>query len=307
MQGLACKVQQQIQNQIRNRISKKEHQEILLGILLGNDEGMEQETKENFIGSSLSHVLAVSGMHVAYMIIIVNFLLSTCKVGKRKTKIITIGFLIFFMLLTNNTPSVKRACIMTSLGIVAFLINQKSDVINNMAISLFLILIQNPFSILNTGLILSYSASLGIILLSPIFLEEKIREDNKSRKIWAKKIKPIIVVSISAQIAIFPISIVLFQTISLTFIFSNLLVSFIIGSIMMLGFLISIPIEIPFFFPIVLMILDMLLTLLMKISEIFSGVPLSHILVCPPNLIVIILYYASVFFWIYQTKLKRKK
>ena len=276
-------------------------------MLLGNDEGMEQQTKENFIGSSLSHVLAVSGMHVAYMIMIVNFLFSICKVGKRKTKIITIGFLIFFMLLTNNTPSVKRACIMASLGIVAFLVNQKSDVINNMAISLFIILIQNPFSILNTGLILSYSASLGIILLSPIFLEGKIGEENNTRKVCFKKVKQIIAVSISAQIAILPISIILFQTISLTFIFSNLIVSFMMGSIMMLGFLISLPIEIPFFFPIVLTILNALLTLLIKISEIFSELPLSHILVCPPRLIVIILYYTSVFFLIYQKRLKRKR
>ena len=217
LQGLACKVQKQIQKEIRSKILNKEHQELLLGILLGEDEGMSTQVKQNFIDSSLSHVLAVSGMHVSYIILMINFLLSIVKIGKRKTKIVIMVFLIFFMVLANNTPSVKRACIMSSLSIFAFLINQKSDVINNMAISLVIVLVQNPFAIFNTGLILSYSASLGIILLSPIFLNQSQEGNGKIR--WNKKIKSIIIVSISAQIAIFPIQMLLFQTISLTFIF----------------------------------------------------------------------------------------
>ncbi len=278
-----------IENQIRKKIKTKEHQDILLGILLGNDEGIEKETKQNFIGSSLSHILAVSGMHVAYVIAITGYILTLLKIGKNETKITTIFLLIFFMLLTNNTPSVRRACIMAILSIIAILIGRKSDNINNMGISLLIILIQNPFYILNTGLILSYIATLGIILLLP-----KENEKNLLQKIMQ--------VSISAWVAIFPINMILFRTISLTFIFSNILISSIIGIIIILGFTISIPIYIP----IVPTILEVLLSALTKITEIFSNIPISNILVCPPTYLIISIYYIILLFGIYFKKLKRK-
>lgn len=230
-------------------------------------------------------------MHVAYIITIVDYLLNKLNIGKRKIKIITILFLAFFVLLTNNTPSVRRACIMAGLSTMAMLINQKSDIINNMGVALFITLIQNPFSIFNTGLILSYSATLGIIVLMPILLKKE------------GKIISIIMTSICAQIAILPISIILFQNISLTFIFSNIIISFLIGIIIMLGFIISIPINIP----ILPMILDILLSILTKVSAFFSNIQLSHILVCPPDIIFVIFYYGMLLFLIYIKKIKRKR
>lgn len=308
LEKIVCNTQNIIENAIRNNIKKKEHQDILIGILLGKDEGIEKDLKEDFVNSNLSHILAVSGMHVAYIITIVDYLLSTLKIGKKQTKIITIFFLIFFMALANGTPSVRRACIMAGIGIGANLIYQKSDIINNMAISALVILVQNPFAIWNTGFILSYSATLGIVLLTPIFLpKEETVEKNKWKKIWIQKIKPVFVVSISSWIAIFPISMLLFGTISFTFIFSNLMVSAIIGTIIMLGMVASIPIHIPIVSDILFSLLDFLLAILTKISQVFSSMPLSHILVYPPSIGIIILYYGSVFLWIYQKKLNRKR
>lgn len=308
LQNIACKTQKIIENQIRKSTLQKEHQEILIGILLGNDEQIEQQLKEDFVNSSLSHILAVSGMHVAYIITIVDYLFSKLKIGKKKTKILTIFFLVFFMSLANHTPSVRRACIMASLSIFANIIYQKSDVINNMAISILVILVQNPFSIFNTGLILSYSATLGIVLLTPIFLsKENVVEKSSLRKIWNQKIKPVIVVSISSWIAIFPISIMLFNTISFTFIFSNVIVSNIIGIIIMLGIIVSIPIKVPILSNIIFTFLNILLLILVKVSEIFSNIPLSHILVGSPNVLVVILYYLFVLLLIYKKSLKRKK
>lgn len=283
-----------IENQIRKKVKTKQHQDILLGILLGNDDGIEKEIKQNFIESNLSHILAVSGMHVAYITAITTYILTLLKIGKRKTKIITILLLTFFMLLTGNTPSVKRACIMAILSTIAVLIGTKSDNINNMGVSLLIILIQNPFYILNTGLILSYIATLGIILLSPKEQEKEIKP--------LQKIKQIMQVSISAWVAILPISIVLFRTISLTFIFSNILISFIIGIIIILGFIIIIPINIP----ILPIILEILLSLLTKITEIFSKIPISNILVNPPTYLVILIYYIILLFWIYIKKINGK-
>ena len=91
-------MQSVIESQIRKKIENKEHQDVLLGILLGNDDGITKDIKEDFRRSSLSHILAVSGMHVSYIITFVDYMLNKLKIGKRKIKIITVLFLAFFVL-----------------------------------------------------------------------------------------------------------------------------------------------------------------------------------------------------------------
>jgi competence protein ComEC len=291
-----------MEEQICKKIESTEHQAILMGILLGKSDKIDDEIKSYFTGSSLSHILAVSGMHIGYIISIVNYILSKMKMGKKNTKIFTIALLIFFMELANNTPSVRRACIMAILGIVAVLINQKSDIINNMAISLFIILFQNPFSIFNKGLILSYGATLGIILFSKIFLKTKENFEKENKTSIIDKIKNIVLISIFVQISILPINIYFFQSVSTVFIFSNILVSGIIGIIIVLGFIICVPINIP----ILPTILDFFVSILVEICKIFATFPIARITVSPPSIFVIALYYIALFFFIY-IKLLRKK
>lgn len=192
---------------------------------------------------------------------------------------------------------------MAILGIMAVFVHQKSDIRNNMAISLWLILIGNPFAICNTGLILSYSATLGIVLLSPIFMAKAPKsEKNTWQANVLQKIKEVMIVSVSAWVSILPINMVFFQTISLTFLGSNVMVSFLMGLIVPLGFLISLPI----WLPILPEVLNILLKILIWTSEVFSGLSLSHILVCPPPITVILLYFLVLLTWVYLRNLKKK-
>lgn len=109
---LANKVSNYIKQVVENNIENKDNKNLLLGILLGNDEELKREIKENFQDSNLSHILAVSGMHVSYVILGITILLNKCKISKKVMKITTIVLLIFFIFLTGEAPSVKRACIM---------------------------------------------------------------------------------------------------------------------------------------------------------------------------------------------------
>ena len=108
-----------IVNLISKNIENKENANILIGILLGEDDNIFEDTKESFRRSSLSHIMAVSGLHVGFVVIGINILLRVLKISKRNSKIITIVFLILFCYLTGATPSVKRACTMTILTIGA--------------------------------------------------------------------------------------------------------------------------------------------------------------------------------------------
>lgn len=141
-------------------IANKDASGILIGILIGNTNYAEDEVIENFKNSSLAHMLAVSGQHVSYIVLAIGCALKLCKIGKKTGKFITIFILIVFMILTGLTPSIFRAGIMGILIIVASLMYRKSDIYTNMFLSLFIILIVNPFAVFDIGVWLSYRRSI---------------------------------------------------------------------------------------------------------------------------------------------------
>lgn len=277
--------------------------------MLGNDDELEKDVKESFQNSSLSHILAVSGMHVSYVILAISIILNKAKIPKKIGKIFTIIALIFFIFLTGEMPSVKRAAIMAILAIGAGLIYRKNDTITSISTALLIILIQNPFSIMDIGLILSFVATLGIILfykiILKIFNEKTIDKEKTNKEIYQKyteKIKEIISVSLSAQILIFPISILLFNKISLTFLISNILVSFFIGIVIIIGFIaIIFPLKILF------IILNFLLNALKNIAIFFAKIPLSKITVTTPNIGKIVAYYIIIAIITYVYILRKKE
>lgn len=111
----------------------------------------------------MAHILAVSGAHVSYVMITLSLLLKKCN--KKVYLICTIIILAFFMILTNFTPSVVRACMMAIIALTAKLIYKRSDIYNNLGISALIILLYNPYTILNIGFQLTYLGTLGIVLL----------------------------------------------------------------------------------------------------------------------------------------------
>lgn len=312
------KIQILIEDVTLKIIPNEDSRNLLLGILLGNDDNLNKDIKEYFKDSSLSHIMAVSGLHVSYVILGVSVILSKTSISKNNTKLLTIFVIIFFIFLTNFSPSVVRAGIMAILVLVSSILHRKNDISTSISIALFLILINNPFSIMDIGLILSFFGTIGIILLHKNILNKISKKDKKEITIYKKnklnklysKIKEAIAVSISAQIFILPCTILFFNTVSTTFLFSNLLVGFIIGTVIILGF-ITIIISIKFIYigKYLALVLNILLEILIKISEFFSSIPFSKIIVTTPSINSIFIYYVCVIFinYIYFIKNKEEK
>lgn len=96
---LVKKIENKIKEKANTLLPEKEAN-TLLGILIGDKENLEEDLQESFRKSNLSHMLAVSGAHVSYIIIAIAFIINKSKVSKNKGKIITIALLMFFMILT---------------------------------------------------------------------------------------------------------------------------------------------------------------------------------------------------------------
>ena len=308
----------QISNQISNKIIlntkkilKEETSSILLGLILGYKLDLDEETQENFRNASMSHILAVSGMHVGYVILGINFIFKNL-IGKRKTNILSILILIFYMFITNFSPSITRAGIMGIIMIFSKLIYRKNDIYTSISISLFLILIYNPFLIQNLGLQLSYGGVIGIILFNKSILKflKNIKVKNKLYKYrirpkiqkYLDKIKEIISVSTSVQIFILPIILYNLNIFNPYFLISNLVLSFVIGPIVILGFLFIIIVCLNTSIAVIFSpMIQIGIKILIFISNI-GKLPFSKIYIATPSLFSILIYYLSliVIFFMYK-------
>lgn len=299
---LANKVSNSMKIKIEQNLSN-ETSKLLSGILIGNKNNLQKEIQEDFRNSSLSHVLAISGMHVSYIMLGITFVINKMKFNKKISKIITIFILLFFIILTGKTASVTRACFMSSYIILASLFHKKAHVLASISISLLIILIINPYLILDIGLQLSYGGTIGIVLIYPILKKLKKKKEDKNSKFKKiihkvkEKILDIILITISANLVIFPIVLFHYNTISFTFIISNLLISPIIGIIIILGFIsvfasyIISPIS-----KVMFLILQTFLNLLIKIAHFCAELPFSKVYFPTPKIYVIIIYYVFLIF-----------
>ena len=103
-------------------------------------------------------------MHISYIIIVLKKLLSKLAISKKFKYIIIICFLVNFLIFINYPVSAIRSVIVQSVNLIAFCINRKSSFLNNMCISLFIILEINPYNIQSVGMWLSFGGVLGIFL-----------------------------------------------------------------------------------------------------------------------------------------------
>ena len=310
-------------NKISNKIIKnakeildEETSSILLGLVLGYKTDIEETIQENFKNASMAHILAVSGMHITYVILGASIILKNI-LGKRKTYIFCIFILIFYMFITNFSPSVTRAGIMGILMLLSKIIYTKNDIYTTIAISLFLILINNPFLIQNVGLQLSYGGVIGIIsfnktlikYLNNIKIKNKIYKYKIKPKIqkYLNKFKEIIAISISAQLFISPIILENMNTFNPYFIITNLILNIVIGPIIIIGFLfIIITLINKNIANLFCVIVKLAIKILLFISNV-SKLPFSKIHIPTPSLFSIILYYLSIYLILFIYKIYSSK
>lgn len=283
-----------------NRNMPKRTANFLLGILIGERDNIQEDIIESFRTANLSHILAVSGAHTSYIILGITYLISKSKTPKRIGYIITIINLLIFIIITGASYSVVRACIMAIVVIGAKICYRKENFFTSICISLIIILIQNPFAINDIGLKLSFMGTAGIVIfnksITNFFIKLKIKQ----------KIAEALSVTFSAQLMIMPITILNFNTISLTFFISNILASPLLGIIIIFGFIsifissILNPIS-----KILFLILHIFLELLILVSKVTEKIPGSSILVKTPNILFAIVYYILILFFNYFFVIKQ--
>ena len=188
-------------------------------LVLGSANDIDPELINAFKTTGTFHILSVSGMHVGVIYLVLSVFLISLK---RKTffriirGIILLSLVWFYALITGLSPAVLRAAAMLSFIIVGECFEREPNIINTLAASAFILLIIDPFQLMNIGFQLSYLSVAGIVLIHPLINDRWKPRFKIIQLIWG-----LTTVSIAAQIASSPLSILHFHQFPNYFILSN--------------------------------------------------------------------------------------
>ena len=131
---------------------------LLQGLLTGDESRMSDQLYTSFRRAGLAHLLAVSGLHVGFLTGMIYLL-----PGRKKHRIfLAVPLMVCFALMTGGQSSVWRAVVMGSLLLAAPLFGRETDPLTSLSVALLLLLLPNPYAILNVGLQLSFAAVAGL-------------------------------------------------------------------------------------------------------------------------------------------------
>ena len=284
-------------NNIRNNILtthskylKSPNLEILGGIVFGDDAVAPPDyIKSTFINSGLLHILAASGMNVAFIFGFWFYIMNFLRVPYRMNIIGGIIMVILYTLMTGLGASVLRAALMLVFILIGKLIDRDAHSVSLLSFVAFLLLIYNPAYINDVGFQLSFVVTFGLLTTANVVFE-KIKDIKLPD--W---FKAGIIIPIVAQIWVAPIQMFYFNTISTYSIFANILTVPFLSVISFGGFVSSILATIKPFADIVCMVFDFVLKYVLDIvviiSNYFAQLPHSILKTTHPSVVQILIYY----------------
>lgn len=176
---------------------------LIKAILLGDKSDLSKELKRDFKTLGLSHLLAVSGLHLSVLFGLWSLILTKLQVPLKLRCVILIPLALFFSALCGFSPSVLRSSIMLILFLLSKVVDEESDSFTSLLFSASFMVFLSPYGVLDVGFLLSFFATLGILSTAGI----RFKEQKKGRKYQRilKKLGNSVLVSMAAQIAVIPV------------------------------------------------------------------------------------------------------
>lgn len=219
---------------------------LVRALVTGNRDNLSDPFTTSLQRAGLSHTVAVSGMHLAFLAGLLSMLFGGWR---RLASLVTIPVTILFTLTAGCTPSVVRAAVMILLLHIGPLFYRERDEFTSLGGALLLLLLYNPFSAAHIGLQLSFAAVAGIFLCAQplqtaLMARIPFRPAKRWTLWWAVQLAPKFIVStfcatLGASVFTVPLSAIYFQSVSLIAPLSNLLTLWAVGILFGAGVLIG--------------------------------------------------------------------
>lgn len=282
-----------------NKSLPRQQAGLLNGMLIGYREGLSQEVQEAFSDAGLTHIMAVSGANVAFLILPLSLLFKLLRCGKKLSNLLIIAFLILFVFITGFEPSVLRAVLMASVILLSQVLYRKPDTYAAIAFSCLLLLAISPCMLFNIGFQLSYAATLGIVMLYRN-IKQLI-----TCKVIPDKVAQIIAATLSAQLGVLPLTLIHFNKLSLISLISNILAAPMLEMITILGMLMAILGQFSLFLSTFVGYLNnIFLSAILYITKWSSDLSFATIKTVTPSIILVAGYYLLIWFLFWYKPLK---
>ncbi len=213
---LILKVRNTFAARIKSTLKNDQTADLGLSYLLGMKTDLDDGLSENLRLVGLVHLVVASGAHLS---ILVDFTRKVFgKFSRMAGLILSVIFVLFFMVLVGFTPSILRAGIMAILSLIAWYTGRKIAPWRLITLVAAATLLMNPMFIIDLGWLLSFASFAGIMILMPILI--KFLYGDKKPGFIASGI----LVTVSATLMTAPITLYFFGTISLISVVANLII-----------------------------------------------------------------------------------
>ncbi len=270
-----------LREEIKSRIFDKlpnENGATVIAMLLGDKSDLPSELNEKFREAGIAPIFAVSGLHLSVWVMGLYALLRTIGIRKRLNSLICIIFTIFFMFLTALSPSVCRSGVMMLVLLIGNLFYRRSDSLNSLGFAAFILCAINPYIVADTGFLMSFFATLGIVTLVPLinkFVISKIPKNVIGSV--AKSAISLVTVSVAATIGVFPVTVFFIGYISLFSVLTNLLVTYAATVCMVVGGLTAITFNVGFISDFFSLVAGLLTKYVLFIVNIICKIPVTTV------------------------------
>lgn len=207
--------------------------ELARGFVLGEDDGIDAATKEDFRRSGLSHLLAVSGENVTLLALLAMPVLGLLGIPLRERLLWVLGLIAVYVPVAGAGPSVQRAGVMGAVGVLAVLGGRRASRLYALALAAVVTLAAEPSIAADIGWQLSFAAVLGILLLAAPLRGAIARQLGEGP--WRRALAEGLAVTVAATLATAPLIAFHFETLSTTTLIANVLALPAVAPAMWLG------------------------------------------------------------------------
>ena len=245
---------------------------VCFAILFGKKSFVTEEISEAFSASGISHILAVSGLHIGVLVGAVYFLLNKIFHSKKWIKLIILSLFLFaYVYVCDFTPSVVRASIMSIVLMVSNEFGFRYDGLNSLSLAGVIILLFKPLSLFDVGFQLSFLCVFAIISLSP-FVTKLLRKI-KCPEFLASGLA----ISISTNFVILPVCANMFNKISLISVVANIIIIPLFSFCYILLFASILIVVIFKFLSFILIVPETVLHILKVVANFFASIPNAYV------------------------------
>jgi len=207
--------------------------ELARGFVLGEDEGIDAQTEENFRRAGLRHLLAVSGQNVTLLALLAMPLLGALGIPLRERLVWLLALIAIYVPVAGSGPSIQRAAVMGAAGVVATLAGRRASRLYALLLALGVTLAVDPGVAADIGWQLSFVAVAGIFILASPLREAIAARIGMTG--WRRALAEGAAVTIAATLATAPLIAFHFETLSTTTLVANVLAMPAVAPAMWLG------------------------------------------------------------------------